>query len=85
MFKTLCFLKLLCEKFVKFLLCNFKDKNVTLESIVTAWILRHPAKMQMVVGSMNPKRLENIVKGVDVDLTKEEWYEIYRSAGNDLP
>lgn len=61
------------------------EKNVTLESIVTAWILRHPAKMQMLVGSMNPNRLENIVAGVDIDLTKEEWYEIYRSAGNDLP
>ena len=62
-----------------------EEKNVTLESIVTAWILRHPAKMQMVVGSMNPNRLENIVAGVDIELTKEEWYEIYRSAGNDLP
>ena len=41
--------------------------------------------MQMLVGSMNPNRLENIVAGVDIDLTKEEWYEIYRSAGNDLP
>lgn len=65
---------------------EFADKkNVTLESIVTAWILRHPAKMQMLVGSMDPNRLENIVAGVDIDLTKEEWYEIYISAGNDLP
>lgn len=62
-----------------------KEKNVTLEAIVTAWILRHPAKMQMVVGSMSPKRIEEISKGVDIELTRKEWYEIYLSAGNLLP
>lgn len=61
------------------------DKNVTLEALVTAWILRHPAKMQMIFGSMNPDRIEEIAKGVDIKLTREEWYEIYLSAGNLLP
>ncbi|WP_082235350.1 aldo/keto reductase [Halobacillus massiliensis] len=60
-------------------------KGVTDTAIATAWILRHPANIQPVVGTMNPKRLQDIVKASDVELTREEWYELYRSAGNDLP
>ena len=60
-------------------------RNVSLEAMVTAWILRHPAKMQMILGSMNPQRIEEIAKGADIELSREEWYEIYRSAGNLLP
>lgn len=61
------------------------EKSVSLEAMVAAWILRHPAKMQMIVGSMNPDRIERTAMGADIELTREEWYEIYRSAGNILP
>lgn len=50
-----------------------------------AWILRHPAKIQTVVGTMTPERLTNIAKASEVEMTKQEWYEIYRAAGNILP
>lgn len=53
--------------------------------VVTAWILRHPANMQLIAGTMNSERLEAICKGADVVLTRSEWYEIYRSAGHCLP
>lgn len=59
--------------------------QVAVEAIVVAWILRHPAKMQAIVGSMNPERLKQIAKATQVDLTRQEWYDIYRSAGNTLP
>lgn len=62
-----------------------KEKNVSEEAIVTAWILRHPANMQMIIGSMNPSRIQKISEGTKFNLTREEWYEIYRSAGNVLP
>lgn len=62
-----------------------KNYNVSSEAIVIAWILRHPAKMQAIVGSMNPSRLKAIDKANDIALTREEWYDIYRSAGNILP
>lgn len=62
-----------------------KNYNVSSEDIVIAWILRHPAKMQAIVGSMNPSRLKAIDKANDIALTRKEWYDIYRSAGNILP
>ncbi|HEN6002495.1 TPA: aldo/keto reductase [Streptococcus agalactiae] len=62
-----------------------KNYNISSEAIVIAWILRHPAKMQAIVGSMNPSRLKAIDKANDIALTRKEWYDIYRSAGNILP
>lgn len=59
--------------------------QVSDEAIVMAWILRHPAKIQTIAGSMNPERLSKIARAYDVQLTREEWYDIYRSAGNSLP
>jgi len=50
-----------------------------------AWILRHPAKMQPVTGTTNPSRLAECIKASEVRITHEQWYEIYRAAGNKLP
>ncbi|WP_100011280.1 aldo/keto reductase [Lentibacillus sediminis] len=62
------------------------DKHdVTKSAIATAWILRHPAKIQAVVGTMNADRLTHIAEASDVELTREEWYEVYRAAGNEVP
>ncbi len=58
---------------------------VTNTTIAIAWLLRHPANMQPVTGTMNIERLRDCVKAADVFLTREEWYEIYLSAGNILP
>lgn len=59
--------------------------SVSNTSVATAWILRHPANMQMISGTMNKNRLSEICRGADVELTREEWYKIYLSAGNMLP
>ncbi len=59
--------------------------GVTNTTIAMAWLLRHPAKMQPVTGTMNEERLRDCVKAADIRLTREEWYEIYLAAGNDLP
>ncbi|PIO82325.1 aldo/keto reductase [Loigolactobacillus backii] len=59
--------------------------NVTKNAIATAWILRHPAQIQVILGSMNPQHITESLAGADVDLTKQEWYDIYFAAGNDLP
>ena len=53
--------------------------------VAAAWILRHPANMQVIAGTMNPERLREICRGADVTLTRSEWYEIYRAAGHCLP
>ncbi len=59
--------------------------GVNSTTIAIAWLLRHPAHMQPVTGTTNPERLADCVKAADIRLTREEWYEIYVSAGNTLP
>ncbi|ANY71477.1 aldo/keto reductase [Paenibacillus ihbetae] len=54
-------------------------------TIAIAWLLRHPARMQPVIGTMNVDRLKDCIKASDIVLTREEWYAIYRAAGNILP
>ncbi len=60
-------------------------KGVTNTAIAIAWLLRHPAKMQPIIGTMNPQRIRDIAKAAEVEMTRPEWYEIYRAAGNALP
>lgn len=59
--------------------------NVTNTTIATAWILRHPANMQMIAGTTNKDRLLQIAKAMDIVLTREEWYKLYLAAGHILP
>ena len=54
-------------------------------AIATAWILRHPAKMQVIAGTINLDRLKHIVDGSHIELTREEWYKLYMAAGHPLP
>ena len=54
-------------------------------AIATAWIIRHPAKMQVIAGTTNLDRLRQIVEGSNIELTREEWYKIYLAAGHILP
>lgn len=54
-------------------------------TIAIAWILRHPANMQVLSGTMNLSRFEDICRAAEIKLTREEWYEIYLAAGNILP
>lgn len=54
-------------------------------TIAIAWLLRHPAYMQPVTGTTNAGRLRDCIKAADIYLTREEWYGIYRAAGNKLP
>lgn len=75
---------------------KFPQLNQTLEEIgnrygvsktamAFAWILRHPAKMQPITGTTNLNRLTQCIQGAEITITHEEWYEIYRAAGNVLP
>ena len=59
--------------------------NTTPNGIAVAWILRHPAGIQTIVGTMNEKRLSDVARAADIVLTREEWYELYLAAGKMLP
>lgn len=53
--------------------------------VAAAWILRHPANMQLIAGTMNPLHLKDVCEASNITLTRAEWYEIYRSAAHTLP
>ena len=59
--------------------------GVSANAIATAWVLRHPAKIQIVLGSMNPTRLGEMLDGADIDLDKQDWWDLYVAAGNLIP
>ena len=54
-------------------------------SVAAAWILRHPANIQLISGSVNPKRIRDVAAGADLNLSREEWYSVYTAAGFKLP
>jgi len=59
--------------------------GVSKSAIAVAWILRHPAKMQVITGTMSPKHLTEMVDADKVELTHEEWYRLYLASGKFLP
>jgi predicted oxidoreductase len=59
--------------------------GVSADTIAYAWLLRYPARMQVITGTMNPDRIASAARAADIGLTREEWYELYRAAGNELP
>lgn len=54
-------------------------------AIATAWITRHPANMQVVLGTTTPDRVAAAAQGSDLPLTRAEWYEMFRAAGHVVP
>ncbi|GAY76564.1 oxidoreductase, aldo/keto reductase family [Sporolactobacillus inulinus] len=62
-----------------------KKYGVSNNAIAVAWILRHPAEMQVILGTTNIDRVAASAKGAEITLTRQEWYDIYQAAGNKLP
>lgn len=61
------------------------DYGVPGEAIAVAWITRHPAQMQVVLGTTTPSRVTAAAQGSGLPLTRAEWYELFRTAGHVLP
>ena len=67
-------------------LAKLADKyGVSKNAIAVAWILKHPANIQVLIGTMNPQHLQDSAAGSDITLTNQEWYDLYLAAGNTLP
>ncbi|RHW49460.1 aldo/keto reductase [Lactobacillus bombicola] len=62
-----------------------KLKGCSKNAIAAAWILRYPANIQVIIGTMTPEHIIDSVKGADIELSAQEWYDLYLAAGNDLP
>lgn len=50
--------------------------NVSTEGIVLAWLMKHPSKINPVIGTTNPKRIINSVEALSIELLRDEWYEL---------
>ncbi|MCO8287962.1 MAG: aldo/keto reductase [Tetragenococcus halophilus] len=59
--------------------------HTTPNGLASAWILRHPANMQIIAGTMNSKRIEEIAQASEIQLSRKDWYQLYLAAGNGLP
>lgn len=58
---------------------------VTPTGIAAAWLLRHPARMQVVAGTTRTERMEEMIAGSKISLSREDWYKLYLAAGHILP
>ena len=59
--------------------------SVSPSAVAAAWLLRHPASMQVVLGTTKPSRVRDISKAADISLSRADWYKLYLAAGNELP
>lgn len=59
--------------------------GISKTAVAIAWILRHPAKMQAIAGTMNPDHLRDLCAAAGVTLTHQEWYQLYLASGKFLP
>lgn len=59
--------------------------DTTSTAIAAAWILRHPAKMQIIAGTSKASRFAEICHASEITLTRQEWYRLYLAAGHILP
>ena len=67
-------------------LAELADRDgVSKTAIAIAWILRHPAKMQAIIGTMNPEHIRDICDATNVELSHHDWYALYLASGKFLP
>jgi len=59
--------------------------GITPTGVAVAWIIRHPAQMQVILGTTTPSRVQDCVAGAGVKLSREEWYRLFREAGYSVP
>ncbi|MBR0087272.1 MAG: aldo/keto reductase [Lachnospiraceae bacterium] len=62
-----------------------EEQHTTPDAIAYAWLLRYPAKMQVITGTTNNEHLNNAAAAADVVLTKKQWYDLYKAVGRRLP
>ena len=57
----------------------------TEDAIAYAWLLRYPARIQVITGTTKPERIVNAAQAAEITLSREEWYRIYKASGKTLP
>lgn len=59
--------------------------QTTPTAVAAAWIFRHPAQMQVVIGTTRPERIREVARASELELSRKEWYDLYRAAGHIIP
>lgn len=63
-----------------------RERGATRGQVALAWLLRHPAQIIPIIGTIHPERILEAVKAADLELTRDEWYRLYVAAsGQKLP
>nr|WP_232766954.1 aldo/keto reductase [Geminisphaera colitermitum] len=70
---------------VDFLKAMASEKNTTMDALLLAWLLRHPAGIRPVVGTVKPERIADAAESERITLTREEWYAMLAAARGDVP
>ena len=61
-------------------------KGTSTEAVLIAWILRHPARIQAIIGTTRPERISAACQGDPIELQREEWYQLFTAGrGESLP
>ena len=62
------------------------ELGVAPATVAFAWVLRHPSRPVPITGSREPARIAEAVAALDVTLTREQWYRVWRAgAGREVP
>jgi predicted oxidoreductase len=63
-----------------------RERNVSRTVLAIAWLLKHPSGIVPIIGSADPRNIRDVVKAVDLNLSREEWYTVLEGAmGERLP
>lgn len=62
------------------------DHGVSAATVAFAWVLRHPAGVLPVTGTMRAEGLQEAVRALDLRLSADEWYRVWEaSTGHEVP
>lgn len=52
----------------------------SIDQVMYAWLLRHPANIMPIVGSGKIERVKSAVEALNINLTREQWFDIWTSS-----
>ena len=63
-----------------------RERGVTRSVAALAWLLKHPGRIVPIVGSTHPERIRDAINATEIELTRDEWYQLMEAAlGQRLP
>lgn len=63
-----------------------RDHGASRTTVALAWLLKHPARIVPIIGTTNPEKIRDAAKADSIELSRDEWYRLFRAAlGQPLP